>query len=127
MLSAVLYILQNTIQADIDPWWGFDADNTKSFFCVSNNILFFSAINHFDAIGTRLWKTDGTVAGTVPIKDLDPADDFLPAAIELTDVNGTVFFATTDFYYSKKLWKSDGTKGGTQILKDITSDPDGVS
>ncbi|HYK47726.1 MAG TPA: T9SS type A sorting domain-containing protein, partial [Parafilimonas sp.] len=115
--------------ANIDPWWGFDADETKKYFCVSNNTIFFSAIDHSNEKGTKLWKTNGTAGGTGPIKDLDGANDggLLPAAYELTDVNGTVFFTATDFVYSKKLWKSDGTAEGTQLIKDITNDPDGVS
>jgi ELWxxDGT repeat protein len=113
---------------NIDPWWGFDVIQTKSFFCISNNILYFSAINYSNGKGTELWKTDGTAKGTQVIKDINPFDDSVAVGpYELTDVNGTLFFTANDGINGRELWKSDGTGGGTKLVKDITPGPDGSS
>ena len=38
----------------------------------------------------------------------------------LTDVNGTLFFAADDGVHGPKLWKSDGTESGTALVTDIS-------
>jgi trimeric autotransporter adhesin len=107
--------------AEIDPLWGFDAASTGQLFCISNNILYFSATNYSDGKGNTLWKTDGTVAGTKPIKDINPySDDPTIGPYYLTDVNGTVFFIVDDGEHGDELWKTKGTKKSTKLVKDIT-------
>jgi ELWxxDGT repeat protein len=39
--------------------------------------------------------------------------------INLTDVNGTLFFQAFDSTHGVELWKSDGTPAGTEMVKDI--------
>ena len=88
-------------------------------FCTSNGVFFFDAIGS-NNVGSELWKSDGTEAGTVLVKDI--ASGTNPSYINyLTNVNGTVFFrACTDGNNSTyELWKSDGTNAGTIIVKDI--------
>jgi ELWxxDGT repeat protein len=63
--------------------------------------------------GYSLWKSDGTTAGTVAIKDLPSAP------VGLTNVNGTLFFFADDPSAGWDLWKSDGTEAGTVKVKDI--------
>src|SRR5262245_59325701 len=64
------------------------------------------------SLGRELWVTDGTAAGTVLVKDIDPgiasADPHF-----LTAVDGTLFFAARDGAHGTTLWKSDGTATGT--------------
>lgn len=67
--------------------------------------------------GAELWKTDGTEAGTVLVKDIrggragsDPT--------RLTNVGGTLFFVASDENSRAKLWASDGTAAGTRALTD---------
>ena len=57
-----------------------------------------------------LFKTDGTPAGTVVIKD------FTNYVNHLININGTLFFNAEDAG-SAGLWKSDGTTNGTVFLK----------
>ena len=68
--------------------------------------------------GFELWKSDGTEAGTVMVKDINPGvDTFAPAS--LTNVDGTLFFSANDGTHGDELWKSDGTEAGTVMVKDI--------
>jgi ELWxxDGT repeat protein len=70
--------------------------------------LFFMA---YDGTDWGMWKSDGTIAGTVLATDI--GGDLL------TNVNGTLFFAASDGAHGVELWKSDGTAAGTTLVKDI--------
>jgi uncharacterized repeat protein (TIGR01451 family) len=74
--------------------------------------------------GHVLWKSDGTEAGTVMVKDFIPGpfDDW-PS--DLTNVNGTLLFVT-EASYTAELWKSDGTAAGTVMLKTFDLSEDSV-
>jgi ELWxxDGT repeat protein len=106
----------------IDPWYARTVSGTERFnFEVSNNILYFSAVDTSNTKGTQLWKTDGTPAGTQVVKDINPnANDFYENPFHLTNVNGTLYFRGNDGVNGTELWKSDGTKEGTHLVKDIT-------
>jgi ELWxxDGT repeat protein len=76
-----------------------------------------------------LWKSDGTEAGTVMVKDIKPdntdGDSFIYG---LTSINETLFFVANDGIHGYELWKSDGTEVGTVMVKDIdTYDADQLS
>ena len=86
-----------------------------------NGTIYFAANDGVH--GRELWKSDGTEAGTVLVKDIAPGrnDSNLDS---LTNVNGTLFFAASDGVHCKKLWKSDGTQAGTVPVKDFFPDSD---
>ena len=70
--------------------------------------------------GRELWKSDGTRAGTVLVKDIDPGRRRLRRRpSHLTAVGGTLFFTADDGTHGQELWKSDGTRAGTVLVKDI--------
>src|SRR5207247_2730007 len=81
-----------------------------------NVTLFFSALN-----GDALWKSDGTAAGTIPVKAFTGPYGSIPS--QHVDVNGTLFFTHDDGVNGLELWKSDGTAAGTVLVKDINPDP----
>ena len=81
-----------------------------------NGTLFFTADDGVN--GCELWKSDGTAAGTVLVKDIRPGS-CSSCPRNLTNVNGTLFFAADDGSDGRELWKSDGTAAGTVLVKDI--------
>lgn len=70
---------------------------------------------YFPASG-EVWKTTGTEASTLRVKDINPDGVADPNA--LTDVNGTLFFVATGSS-GREIYKSDGTAAGTVLIKDI--------
>lgn len=87
---------------------------------VINNVGYFMAQpnNTPSAVGTELWRTDGTTAGTYMVKDINPGNGASNPEW-LTNVNGTLFFSAWDGVNGGELWKSDGTAAGTVMVKDL--------
>jgi ELWxxDGT repeat protein len=82
----------------------------------SGTRLFFSQTTA--AEGTELWSTDGSVAGTALVKDINPgANGSNPG--NFVDVGGIVYFTAFDTTSGQELWRSDGTAAGTFVVKDI--------
>ncbi|MCR6720164.1 MAG: T9SS type A sorting domain-containing protein [Chitinophagaceae bacterium] len=81
-----------------------------------NGVIYFSADNGNN--GRELWKTDGTAAGTVMVKDIYPGVNGSDPS-NLVVVGSTLFFSATNGINGTELWKSDGTAAGTVMVKDI--------
>ncbi|MBN1447761.1 MAG: hypothetical protein JXA28_07500, partial [Bacteroidetes bacterium] len=75
-------------------------------FDVLNGIVYF---NGNDGSGNKLWRTDGTVAGTYMVKDIiiDPSQWFIRA------YDGKVYFVGNYLSDGLDPWVSDGTAAGT--------------
>ena len=87
-----------------------------------NGTFYFSADS--GTIGYELWKSDGTSAGTVLVKDINAAAG--TSSIQfMTNVNGTLYFRADDGVNGTELWKSDGTSAGTVLVKDIVAGANG--
>src|SRR5262249_36872730 len=84
--------------------------------------LFFAANDGVN--GQELWKSDGTAAGTVLVKDINPSSSYgYPLGSNpyyLTPVRGTLFFTANDGTHGRELSKSDGTEAATVLVKHIT-------
>ena len=91
------------------PGWFTDVDG----------FLFFSATD--GSTNWELWKSDGTDAGTVRIKDIRAGRGSYPS--QLTNIAGTVFFTATDDAHGTELWKTDGTEAGTVRLEILPDAP----
>ena len=83
-----------------------------------NGTLFFTA--RTTAEGRELWQSDGTSAGTVLVKDINPGSGNSAAQL-LTAVGQKLYFAADDGTHGNELWSSDGTEPGTVLVKDIIS------
>lgn len=98
-----------------------------------DEVFFFEAQENFgDPVG--LWKSDGTIAGSKFVKDINttlingsPSGDSIRG--DPTAFQGELYFAADDGIHGKELWKSDGNEGGTVLVADINPIPgaDGLS
>lgn len=83
--------------------------------------------------GEELWKTDGTEAGTIMVKDINPGSKSsyisVPGSSGLDfDIvyHGNIFFSANDGTYGRELWKTDGTSTGTVLVKNISGSDSGT-
>lgn len=78
--------------------------------------------------GRELWRTDGTLAGTWLVADINPgpasSNPSRPAWIQ---GGNTFLFSADDGAHGAELWESDGTAAGTLLVKDINPGPTGSS
>ncbi|HEY2354847.1 MAG TPA: ELWxxDGT repeat protein [Gaiellaceae bacterium] len=108
---------------DINPGTGSSLSRNGANLLNVNGTLFFTAND--GTTGNELWKSDGTEAGTVQVKDINPgsgsgfAGGYYGSGGSLTNVNGTLFFSANDGTTGNELWKSDGTEAGTVQIKDV--------
>ncbi|NMO18941.1 HYR domain-containing protein [Pyxidicoccus fallax] len=65
-----------------------------------------------------LWKSDGTVAGTVKVKDFPSTDGSFPPH-SLTAFRGALYFTATADANGEELWRSNGTADGTVRVLDL--------
>ena len=80
--------------------------------------VYFKAAGNTALTDRELWKSDGTAAGTVLVKDIYPGTN--PSEPDgKVMVNGILYFSATDPNLGKELWRSDGTAVGTYMVKDI--------
>lgn len=76
-------------------------------------------------VGYEPYITDGTVAGTMLIKNITILGSASPAPFEdsnpsgFVELNGRVYFNAQSNDYGYELWASDGTPEGTYQVKDI--------
>ncbi|MCI0412340.1 Ig-like domain-containing protein [bacterium] len=100
-------ILVKDIFPSTDGWRIYNLRNV-------DGTLFFMMITFNEVSnGRELWKSDGTTAGTVLVKSLEPLGLFEP---EYLDVSNGLFY----FKERARLWRSDGTAQGTFKLSDIS-------
>ncbi|MDB6072869.1 MAG: Flagellar hook-length control protein FliK [Verrucomicrobiaceae bacterium] len=82
--------------------------------------------------GYELWKTNGTAAGTVMVKDIVPGYgsssprglvERSDGAFTLGVINGVAYFSADDVVHGREIWRTDGTEAGTTMVKDIIPGP----
>ena len=96
---------------------------------VSGGTAYFAANDGNEGIGGEhgyeLWKSDGTPAGTVLVRDIHPGpisglvSSPFPDNAELTDLNGTLYFSADDGTNGEELWESHGSEADTLMAADI--------
>jgi ELWxxDGT repeat protein len=83
--------------------------------------LYFPATDSAD--GYELWRSDGTVSGTLQVRDLQLG----PLGADprwLTALGDRVLFSADDGLHGRELWASDGTEEGTFLLRDLWPGPE---
>ncbi|HEY7161030.1 MAG TPA: hypothetical protein VH815_07200, partial [Acidobacteriota bacterium] len=88
-----------------------------------NGTIFFSGWEN-SLTGSELWKTDGTGAGTVLVRDINPGVYENSNPGHLTNGNGTLYFVACDLEHGCELWRSGGTSSSTSLVKDIYPGPE---
>ena len=93
---------------------------------LNDQYLFFSANTILDVatskITNELFRTDGTLAGTVLVKSL--TNGLLGSnPLNLTKFGNSILLAADGLSQSSQLWISDGTSAGTKEIADINSLP----
>lgn len=84
----------------------------------ANNKIYFSGVAPgLSSIGRELWASDGTAAGTAPVKDIRTGNNSNPE--ELTVVGNFLYFSANDGTTGTELWRTNGTDAGTILVKDI--------
>lgn len=107
-----------TLVKDIMPGAAssFNLNSTLSSTLFTNGSYLLFAAN--TSAGNELWKSDGSAAGTVLLKDINAGIDSSNPD-HFMQLNSIVLFTATDATHGNELWKTDGTSGGTVLVKDI--------
>jgi ELWxxDGT repeat protein len=83
-----------------------------------------------DDDGRELWISDGTLANTTMVKDINPgAESGMGDNLSYLYTNTELFFAADDGTTGNELWRTNGTDAGTSLVFDInpedgSSDPE---
>ena len=110
-----------------------NSSRPRNFTLVGDTVFF---VANDGVVGYELWKTDGTQAGTVLVKDVatgttrqsswDDAGNPIQINVprdsypeSLTALGNTLLFVADDAVNGRELWKSDGTANGTVLVKDL--------
>lgn len=113
--------------------WKIDAAGNKvtlgPVFSSANQLTAIGSTIYFQANdiinGAELWKTDGTDAGTVMIKDIRTGTGGSNPR-GFINLNGVLFFQADNGTNGTELWKcDDGTAAGTIMVKDIQAGANG--
>lgn len=92
-----------------------DSSNPRHLTSVGDRVFFVADQS------SELWVSDGTAAGTVPVRDFDPSG--VAELYDLVSFGDRLYFFAKTPEFGTELWVSDGTTDGTHVVKDILEDP----
>ena len=73
----------------------------------------------------ELWVTDGTLEGTMLVRDVHPGLAGSTAGFWILPAGDRAFLGVDDGLHGAELWVTDGTPGGTQLVADLNPGPAG--
>jgi ELWxxDGT repeat protein len=99
-------------------------DSSPLFLTNVNGVLYFFAEDGVH--GRELWKSNGTMTGTMLVKDINLTGDsvFIGNSFPI-NIGDTLYFTADNGTHGYELWKSDGTITGTEMISDINPGIDG--
>ncbi|MFL6194018.1 MAG: ELWxxDGT repeat protein, partial [Thermoanaerobaculia bacterium] len=112
---------------DVEPGPGFGVGYGYSGLTVLGSEVYFHGVT--TAHGLELWKTDGTGAGTVEVRNVSTVQSGMPVFNgylfgTLLGLNGKLLFNADDGATGPEPWVTDGTAAGTQLLVDFFALPE---
>lgn len=96
------------------PTYGFGSNSQPLF--QGNKFFFWMVLPN---VGTELWVSDGTSAGTRRVKNINPSEDDDPPSISYSYTQSGLYFVANNGVHGDELWKSDGTEVGTNMIADV--------
>ena len=106
-----------TMVADIFPGAGSGMDQSD-YFGVYNGEIYFQAKNSISS-RVELWKSDGTEAGTMLVKDINPTENQSSQPLNFVDYNDLLYFPAETEPNHREIYYTDGTELGTQRLSTL--------
>jgi ELWxxDGT repeat protein len=108
---------------------GADSSNPAHFFTLNGLVLFTASAA---TSGNEIWKTDGTLGGTLLLKDINPGPAgcteielfpglSVPLFLGFHAYNNQAFFQANDGSSTGELWITDGTTANTVQIKNIVA------
>ncbi len=121
------YMLRDIAPGTASSCFDYSIFEPCQYTVLGNNVFFINQINSVN----QLWKTEGTQAGTVLVKNLIDDQGYSGEILDLMAMGGLVYFTLQKPQWPNstvQLWKSDGSPDGTQIVKEYNSfNSNGVS
>jgi ELWxxDGT repeat protein len=80
--------------------------------------IYFIARDFYNTSSDQIWKTDGTVAGTMPVSVFPSGD-----GVQMEDLIGAddrLYFVGVDSDHGPELWVADESEIGAHIVKELT-------
>jgi|GEM_PF-1049752 len=96
--------------------------SSPAYFIELDGELLFSADDGVN--GRELWLSDGTLAGTAMLKDINTDAGASSSPYLFTKVGSHVYFRADDGLHGLELWRTDGTSAGTVLVTDICDGED---
>ncbi|HLL52790.1 MAG TPA: ELWxxDGT repeat protein [Myxococcaceae bacterium] len=101
-----------------------ETSSNPVFLGVMGSTVFFAAND--GANGQELWRSDGTLPGTVLVADLYPGGSSNPSGFASSGPT-RAYFTAEDGTHGRELWRTDGTAAGTARVADLEPGPTGSS
>jgi ELWxxDGT repeat protein len=98
------------------PASGADYSSSSKLFAEYDGKLIFQ-------LNRELWVSDGSPAGTMLLKDINPGPGAYSYPFGFVEFKGKLYFAADSADLGTELWVTDGTSDGTRLVKNINPAP----